>query len=269
MKVFKHLDKLRSQLKSTNNFDRWKNKINANVVISGIYHVIYSFAYTYFVMHFKDSREDIATVYWLNMETEYSEVLYALNFMMLFLKRALTFGYCTYFVHFYLVTCFVIIKTCKMYRNEMGKEDACDMNILYGLLTRTTSKIDRRLNFLAFISFTLLFFHSTSHVFLLIFGDDFFFEFASLFHFIECFNSLSGFLVMIYAGAMVNDSGRALQEKAMSLDAELYLEQPEILLKYQRFKIAMTLWDVINLQKSLIVTIVEVVVSYVVLVGTT
>ncbi|GIY03982.1 hypothetical protein CEXT_515491 [Caerostris extrusa] len=69
---------------------------------------------------------------------------------------------------------------------------------------------------------------------------------------------------------MVNDSGRALQEKALSLDADLYLEQPEILLKYQRFKNSYdALWDVINLQKSLIVTIAEVVVSYVVLVGTT
>ncbi|KAF8771173.1 hypothetical protein HNY73_018625 [Argiope bruennichi] len=264
--VFKCLDKMRSRFPHSSNIYNWEKKLNKFLVWASIHHILYCVVYSFFVVYYTYYKEEFAAVYWLEKASLHQTFLYVHSFVVVFLKKLIISGYCDAFNLFYSLVCFVIYQICKEHLKMLNTQDGKDLENLYRVLTKNIKKIDRKLNFKVFVLFTILFFHTFKYVFDMLFEENQRYILIGLsFEFLHDF---IGFLMLSFFGSSVHEVCKGVQEKVLRLDPVIYVAQPETLLKFQRLEIYMTLWDMINLRRSLLITIFEIALTYAIVVGT-
>ncbi|GBM09598.1 hypothetical protein AVEN_29445-1 [Araneus ventricosus] len=263
--VFKLLDAMGSRLCIVSSIYTWENRLKKFLVWASIHHVLYSAIYSYFVVYYKYSEEEFAVVYWLEKAIAHRKVLCIFSFFVVFIKKAIILGYFEVFNLLYSLVCFVIYQTCKEHLKILNNQDGKGLETLYRVLTKNIKKIDRKLNFKAFVLFMILFSHTFRYVFDSMFEDNQRFVLVGLFF--EFLHDLIGILMLSFLGSSVHEICKSIREKVLRLDPVLFVAQPETLLKFQRLEVYMTLWDMINLRRSLLITIFEITLTYAVVVG--
>ncbi|GFX84116.1 uncharacterized protein TNCV_4859241 [Trichonephila clavipes] len=261
------LDVFGFYLPSTKHFNEFKKKCDKIIRNVMIYYFLTILMEPCYILYIGYSKDDMAVIYWLNDAKGHQKVIYYIfGYLLISLKGIILKRSICLFITNYALTCFLIKQACRLQWRMVKLKSSFTMELLYQKLTETIQEIDKKLNFLAFLSFAILFTQTFASVYEIFFGTNNSSELG--FVVMEFFNGTIGFLVLTFSGSRVYEECQNIQEKAMMLDPDVYIEHPETMLKFERFELRMTLWNLISIQKSLIGTIFEILITYVVIIGT-
>ncbi|GFU24040.1 uncharacterized protein NPIL_584991 [Nephila pilipes] len=266
LEVFECLDDFGSYLPSTKNFSNLKKQCARVIRYIIVYNILVIFVEPIYVLYIGYSKDEMAVMYWLNEFEGYQKVLcYVFGYFVISLRGMILKSNIGLFIVNYAMTCFLIKEACILQWRMLKKKDSFNLELLYQKLSETVQIIDNKLNFMAFLSFTILFTHIFTCVCEIFFGKNNSLQFG--FVCISFLQGTAGFLIIAFFGSMVSEAGKNIQTKAMMLDPDVYIEHPETMLKYQKFELHVTLWNAIPLQRNLMGTIFEILISYVVVTG--
>lgn len=259
VKVYDLLQKILEKIPVTEKDARKFNKIKIMHILVGIYYIAQCGMASY--EHNLDTSVFL-NIYARILSRTYSKAANILHFVTEFLFPGVTYV----FIAYYSFINEVIVMITEHFATKVPQASSQKVYDLRQMLAGIVRKVDYRLNFLT----ALVFVHTATQTFSLMYGLLFTkVLFSAKIHLIlEFSHCLAAFLVLAISASQVHESFQKFQIRAIHTKLDMFERHPDMALKLSENHVFMTLGGVKKIRRELIMTVVEIMVTYIIIVGT-